>query len=131
MNLEVTSARAHDSGQGVAVFFKDAWNHQRAAMIVGSPVVEGMFRMAQLMEWTNALAIAIETLDDMQMETRPIAQLNNAANSLSFLQGKLEMMLEEGYEQHRQVVPIISENQPDLMQAYLSAFTAAVGQGDL
>jgi hypothetical protein len=130
MNLEVTSAKAYDSDQGVAVFFKDRWDHQRAAMIVSSPVVEGMFRMAQLMEWVNALSVAIETLDAIPVGTKPIAQLNNAANSLSFLQGKLETMLEEGYEQHRQVVPIISEHQPDLMQAYLSAFTAAVGQGE-
>lgn len=125
------SARAHKSDLGVAVFVKDKWNNTSPVMLSSEPVVESHFRVEQILRWTQAIDSAIQCIEEHERTIKPTAVLNDALNDLSMLQARLEGMAEDCHRMHKEVVEHISEHQPDMMQDYLSAFSKAVGQGDV
>lgn len=127
----IKTVSAIKTEHGVAVFARDEWNDRQPVMLSSQPVANGTFRMCQLAEWTNALAYAIDLIESHQHVIKPTAESDDAVNALSYLQGKLESLIEEGIQQHKQVVERISTDKPDLMQDYLSAYTAAVGKGEV
>lgn len=128
---EFLSARAHKSELGVAVFVKDKWQNTSPVMLSSEPVVETHFRVEQVLRWSQAIDMAIQCIEEHERTIKPTPALSDALNELSMLQGRLEGMAEDCHRMHKEVVEHISEHQPDLMQDYLSAFTRAVGQGDL
>jgi hypothetical protein len=131
MSHLISGVRAHKSELGLSVFVADEWQNRHPAMLASSPVIDGVFRIEQLVEWTQALDTAIEMLESEHYGGKSVEVLEDAANSLSYLLGKLDHLVQESRKQHEQIVERMAEEQPNLMQDYLSAFAAAVGRGDL
>lgn len=127
----IKTVSAIKTEHGVAVFTRDEWNDRQPVMLSSQPVVNGTFRMCHLTEWANALDYAIKLIENHQHVIKPTAESDNALNALSYLQGNLESLVEQGLRQHKEVTEKISTDKPDLMQDYLSAFTAAVGKGEV
>lgn len=125
------SVRARKSELGVAVFANDRWDNSLPVMLGSEPVIESTFRIEALLRYIQAIETAMQCIEEHEREIKPSSALSDALNELQCLQWRMEQMAEDGRKMHAAVVEHISEHQPDMMQDYLSAFTKALGQGDL
>lgn len=127
----ITTVSAVKTQMGLAVFTQDDLGIRQPAMLSNQPVVAGIFRMCQLAEWANALDFAIRLVEENQHVLKPTNESDDALNALSYLQGKIEGLIEDGMRQHKEVAEKMSTEKPDLMQEYLASFAAAVGKGEV
>lgn len=127
----ITSVSAVKTDFGLAVVTQDDLGIRQPAMLSNQPVVNGTFRMCQLAEWANALSFAIRLVEENQHVLKPTNESEDALNELSYLQGKIEGLIEDGMRQHKEVTEKMSVTKPELMQEYLASFAAAVGNGEV
>jgi len=130
-SLPFKSVRAHKSELGIAVFARDRWSNSLPIMLGSEPVVDSTFRVESLLCYCQALELAMQCIEDHAREIKPTPALSDALNELQKLQWRFEAMAEDARQMHAAVVEHISCSQPEMMQDYLSAFTKAVGQGDV
>ena len=57
--------------------------------------------------------------------------METAINELNSLQIRLDNMARQSAAVHAEVVERMAQDKPEMMQHYLSAFTKAVGQGEV
>ena len=131
MHTSIRSARALPTEFGLGVRVVDEFGSSNFAMLGGAPMVTGSFRLVQLLGWAEAIRTAIDCLEAQHFNGETIGELDQAANSLSYLLGQVESMIDESKNHHATIVELISINQPDLVQQYLASFSKAVGLGEV
>jgi hypothetical protein len=131
MHSKVVSVSGHTSDRGISVFAKNILGNTVPVMFGGEPVVEGVFRVDELLRACQALETAICTLEGQRSDVGPSLMLDNAINDLNALQLRLDSLVRDSATMHGSVVECMAVEKPDLMQSYLSAFAKAVGQGEV
>lgn len=113
---------------GPTVFANDEHGIARMVMLTGTPMTSVSMSLSDILEFVQSIDSVIGALPVDQLEA---VATNNAVASLQRLKWKLEFFSEEASKQHARVVEKMSVDSPDLLQDYLKAFSAAVGQGDV
>jgi len=131
MHTKVVSVSGHTSDRGVSVFAKNILGNTVPVMFSGEPVVEGVFRVDELLRACQALETALCTLEGQRLDVGPSLMLDNAINDLNYLQIHLDSLVQASAVMHGSVVECMAVEKPDLMQSYLSAFAKAVGKGEV
>ena len=131
MHSKVVSVSGHTSDRGVSVFAKNILGNTVPVMFSGEPVIEGVFRVDELLRACQALETALCVLEGQRSDVGPSAMLDGAINDLNYLQLRLDGMIKNSAVMHGSVVECMAVEKPDLMQSYLSAFAKAVGKGGL
>lgn len=131
MHSKVVSVSGHTSERGMSVFAKNILGNTVPVMFGGEPVVEGVFRVDELLRACQALETALCALEGQRSDVGPSAMLDNAINDLNYLQVRLDSLVQASAVMHGSVVECMAVEKPDLMQSYLSAFAKAVGQGEV
>lgn len=131
MHSKVVSVSGHTSDRGMSVFAKNILGNTVPVMFGGEPVIEGVFRVDELLRACQALETALCTLEGQRSDVGPSLMLDNAINDLNHLQIQLDSLVRDSATMHGSVVECMAVEKPDLMQSYLSAFAKAVGQGEV
>lgn len=131
MHSKVVSVSGHTSNRGLAVFAKNILGNTVPVMFCSEPVVEGVFRVNELLRTCQSLETALCALEGQRSDVGPSTMLDNAINDLNHLQIRLDALIRDSSVMHGSVVECMAVEKPDLMQAYLSAFAKAVGQGEV
>jgi len=131
MHSKVVAVSGHTSDRGMSVFAKNVLGNTVPVMFSGEPVVEGVFRVDELLRACQSLETALCALEGQRLDVGPSAMLDNAINDLNYLQIRLDALVRDSAVMHGSVVECMAVEKPDLMQAYLSAFAKAVGQGEV
>lgn len=116
---------------GLAVFIRSQWTESLPVMLSSHPVVEVRFKVSEILEYAQAIEAAVDCLREHQKQIKPSASTIDALDTLDHLQWKLERMAQEASKMHASVVEHMAQNKPELMQDYLAAFSAAVGEGEV
>jgi len=131
MHTKVVSVSGHTSDRGLSVFAKNIVGNTVPVMYGSEPVVEGTFRVHDLLRACQALETAICALEGQRLDNGPTPMVDNAINELNYLQIRLDGLIKSSAVMHGAVVECMAVEKPDLMQSYLSAFARAVGIGDV
>jgi len=70
-------------------------------------------------------------MEGERSNVRPHAALDDAINQLNNLQLCLDGMAKQAAVMHGEVVERMATDKPEMMQSYLSAFSKAVGEGEV
>jgi len=127
----ILSVSGHASERGLSVFVKNIVGNTVPVMFGDEPVVEGVFRVSELLSACQALETALQIMEDERSSVRPHAELDNAINHVNNLHLRLDNMARQSAVVHAEVVERMAQDKPEMMQHYLSAFTKAVGQGEV
>lgn len=116
---------------GLAVFIRSQWTDSLPVMLSSHPVVEARLKVSDVLEYMQAIEMAVSCVREHQQEIKPSPAIVDALNTLDHLQWKLERMANEASAMHASVVEHMAEHKPEIMQDYLSAFSKAVGEGEV
>lgn len=128
----ITRTRIHSfEGSGTSVFFCDSLGKECVGMIGDQPMVEAVLRVKDLMRWMEALEVAMESLEGDIARVKPTEHLRDALHSLHCLQLDMDALIKHSHVMHSAIVNSLAEEAPQMMQSYLSAFSCAVGKGEV
>ncbi len=127
----ILSVSGHASERGLSVFVKNILGNTVPVMFADEPVAEGIFRISELLSACQALETALCIMEGERSNVRPYPELDTAINELNNLQLRLDNMVRQTAAVHAEVVEHMAQDKPEMMQHYLSAFTKAVGQGEV
>lgn len=127
----ILSVSGHTSERGLSVFVKNILGNTVPVMFGDEPVAEGVFRISELLSACQALETALQIMEDERSSVRPHGELDTAINDLNTLHLRLDNMVRQTAAVHAEVVEHMAQDKPEMMQHYLSAFTKAVGQGEV
>ena len=127
----ILSVSGHASERGLSVFAKNILGNTVPVMFGDEPVVEGTFRVSELLSTCQALETAMCMMEGERSNVRPHAALDDAINQLNNLQLRLDGMAKQAAVMHGEVVERMATDKPEMMQSYLSAFSKAVGEGEV
>lgn len=127
----ILSVSGHANARGLSVFAKNILGNTSPVMFSNEPVIEGVFRIGELMSACQALETAMSIMEGERSDVRPHAALDNAINQLNNLQLRLDSMVRQSAVIHAEVVEHMAQDEPEMMRHYLSAFAKAVGQGEV
>jgi len=127
----ILSVSGHANKRGLSVFAKNILGNTVPVMFSDEPVTEGIFRVSELISACQALETALCIMEGERSNVRPYPELENAINDLNNLQLRLDSMVRQTAAVHAEVVEHMAQDEPEMMQYYLSAFTKAVGQGEV
>jgi hypothetical protein len=127
----IMSVSGHTTHRGLSVFAKNILGNTVPVMFSDVPVVEGVFCVGELMSACQALESALCLMEEERVKVRPHAELDSAIEALNELHIRLDGMARHASAMHGEVVECMATEKPEMMQHYLSAFTKAVGQGEV
>lgn len=127
----ILSVSGHASERGLSVFAKNVLGNTVPVMFSDEPVIEGVFRVSELFSACQALEVALCLMEGERSKVRPYAALDDAICQLNHLQLRLDSMVRQAAAIHGEVVEHIAVDKPEMMQSYLSAFSKAVGAGEV
>lgn len=128
-NHSVSEVRGVSTDNGLAIFIRSQWADCLPVMLSNQPVVEAKINVSDLLEYCQALELAEKCIEERF--TKPSPSIVNSRETLRNLRWKMEQLADSASEMHAAVVEHMAQEVPELMSEYLSAFSAAVGQGDL
>lgn len=128
-NHSVSKVKGVSTANGLSIFIRSQWSDCLPVMLSNQPVVEAKINVSDLLEYCQALELAEECIE--QQFAKPSPSIVKSKETLRNLRWKMEQLADSASEMHAAVVERMSQEVPELMPEYLSAFSAAVGQGDL
>lgn len=137
MHPQVVSVSGHTTERGTSVFANTVFGNKIPVMFANEPVVEGVFRVDELLSACQALETALSALEHQRGDIGPCSTISDAITSLNWMQIRLEGLLRQGEAMHKSVVECLTDERDKaskhshLMQDYLSAFAKAVGEGEV
>jgi Zn-dependent oligopeptidase len=131
MEHKIKKMSSITTDNGLAVFIQSQLTDTLPVMIGSQPIIESKFKVEELLDYIQAMEVAIETMKNEAEETKHPATIVNAINSMEWLQHRFERMADDANAMHKAIVSHMAQEKPELMQGYLSAFSKAVGQGEV
>ena len=131
MDHTIKSLSSVTTEHGLAVFIRSQWTDSLPVMLSSKPVVETRLKVDDILGYIQSIAFAVQCIDDLTQQVKPSPSMIDALNTLEHLQWKLERMAKDATNMHAAVVERMAIDKPEIMQAYLSAFSAAVGEGEV
>lgn len=127
----ILSVSGHATERGLSVFAKNILGNTVPVMFSDEPVIEGVFRVSELLSACQALETALQIMEDERLSVRPNGELDAAIDELNSLHLRLDSMARRASTTHAEVVEHMAQEEPEMMPMYLSAFSKAVGQGEV
>jgi len=131
MEHSIKSMSSVTTDHGLAVFIRSQWTDSLPVMLSSQPVVESRLKVSDVLEYAQAIEAAVDCLREHQKAIKPSPSTIDALDTLDHLQWKLERMANEASKMHASVVEHMAEHKPEIMQDYLTAFSKAVGEGEV
>lgn len=131
MEHSIKSMSSLSTDHGLAVFIRSQWTDSLPVMLSSHPVVEARLKVSEVLEYIQAIEEAVECVRVHQEQIKPCFAIIDALDTLEHLQGRLERMANDASKMHASVVRHMAEHNPEIMQDYLSAFSKAVGEGEV
>lgn len=121
MFFPLSTISAQQSEFGLIALGRDSINSSHPLMLSGTPVVSATVRVAQAMQWHDALDKVITLLEgDASLDN----DADRAVNSLSYLLARLHTMIEEAKKQQKEALRLVAEQQPAYLIDYAEALEA-------
>ena len=131
MEHSIKSMSSVSTDYGLAVFIRSQWTDSLPVMLSSQPIVEARLKVTDILEYIQAIEQAVECLREHQQQIKPSFTTIDALDTLDHLQWKFERMASEASNMHASIVEYMAEHKPEIMQEYLTAFTKAVGEGEV
>jgi len=131
MEHSIKSMSSVSTEHGLAVFIRSQWTDSLPVMLSNEPVVETRLKVSDILEYVQAIEQALDCMREHQREIKPSPTVAAAFDTLDCLRWKLERMADNAGKMHASVLEHMSQHKPEIMQDYLSAFTKAIGQGEV